>query len=456
MKKARAARPTPVTKEKALAVIAAILKRNQKMTALQKRVIDTVASELPEKFFDATTLSHWYGNVALLILRILAKDDKRLLSILNEVYKEIVYLMHADVFDKLKLIIKSEKPEYVSLAWINTVKKQLPVQSFYMQYRTDEGEIDWDFIVSRLGAEDKFIHREKPELRLKKVIEKLIAFLENEKPSYFNPVWIESKSYKDYKFITYNFSWNEFKEKLPEQWREYFVFIEHKIYTLEDVRNKLVSLLEKEQPVIFRPDWIRKKDFNMWLVLRNRLIGHYGDNAYPDWNIIISILPQKWQEKWKFRGVIESAKVPDLTHKNYSEIENLHKKYGDSVALFYFSSQQYLTVKEKDVLEDIVLELRVMAKNGNLIANDALITHLSALADRWIAQSKELAVWDRHLKKMENLIQQCVYKYEQGKYGEKKLFINYLEKSLKAGANNLKDARYVESFREGKTYSGKK
>jgi|GEM_PF-3894639 len=80
------------------------------------------------------------------------------------------------------------------------------------------------------------------------------------------------------------------------------------------ILNKLKKLLEDKSPIKFNPRWIELNKDNPELYNNIRL--NFRDkNKKVDWNIVISMLDKKWQERWGIQEQRKSVSLEDISNE---------------------------------------------------------------------------------------------------------------------------------------------
>lgn len=143
----------------------------------------------------------------------------------------------------------------------------------------------------------------EPEFSFELEVKKLAALLQTQDPRTFSPRWIQEQDAGLYRslrtMVTDEYGlpdWWQVISRLEPKWHRRVSWNESSA-PVKDLRHEvaaLQALLEREQPVAFTADWIRKKDNALYRRLV-RQVSRSGKTA--DWSRVIELLNEGWRGK---------------------------------------------------------------------------------------------------------------------------------------------------------------
>lgn len=147
----------------------------------------------------------------------------------------------------------------------------------------------------------------------------IVSILKEANPKSFNPGWIQLNLPQAVKAIEKAFhkkdsktiDWHNFKENLPDRWRDRFVIIKDYGRELPTIVKDMVRVFEIENPRQLYPSYIQSRFRKEYDVLRTRILATSTERKL-DWGMFLEALPKKWADRW-----MDADKFEEITGKRW-------------------------------------------------------------------------------------------------------------------------------------------
>lgn len=381
---------------------------------------------------NANNLRRWCDNIVSDEIEKYPLLQEKSKIIRNDVWKELRYFLDKSDFEYVLSRLKIEKSTKVTP---NYLYKNFP--PFYKKikryYKKLDGNIDWDFIGSKLNINIEY--ETIPDYgSMESIVQTPVSILEKENPQTLNIHWIRNNHYNLYTAIFQRFkdvergpiNWDKLKELLPEIWKNKF---EIRGFSIFDVSERFSAYVKDQDIKEVSPNTLIRFSKKDYILLQKKLPRDQMSNIR--WQVFVDLLPQEIAGRW-FKRRRANEVMPENQYRDEKELYSELKTLKDYFYLFYvpISSEE-----EKTKRSDLVERMRKLSIKGNIMAYEKLADHLFFMLQEKIENEPKLQNWKYATDDLNKLIRSCIYLHDPSK-GD---FFKYLNTSVYKKVRSLND-----------------
>lgn len=297
----------PITRETLDKSIHEVLdKEDLPIGDLENEIVEEVVNSFP-KTPTGLSFARWCKyTVNDLIKKIPADKYEDAHRVKITIGKEIRYILEKNQFDETAIIIKEQKPRWISPNWFFKNAKSF-FQVVNAGYRTKDGEVDWKFVADKLGISDCFKFPEEDDFieRSKECALQVLQLLEKNRPEKFSAIWIKKQDVnlvarmlnQPFRDEEGSVDWSSVISLLPEEWKDRWEA--QRSMSLERVAYDIKRLDKEYNPSKINQNWLVKHDASLVQYVTENIRNPKTDTV--DWERVVKLLPQSIKDKWSFR-----------------------------------------------------------------------------------------------------------------------------------------------------------
>lgn len=331
--------------------------------------------------------------------------------------------------ERLSEVLNESDAESLSSSDINTLDPQL--HSYFRRYiQREKGGIDWIRITREitpsLREKFKFPNEYDKLISASKRLNNLL--IEND-PESFSSRYIEKNESSLYTYIRLKvkrkngkIDWDGILDEVDPKFRDRFSYIESQglRISFETAVKDLNDILLENNPSSFSGADIARFDSLLYSYFRRNA---KKDGGGIDWKRVLSGVDLKFQERFRYPKKFEDE-YPTERYEDKKEVDDLLEGKKDRLLTFFGATSK----EDKKKRNEICLEMINLAKEGNALAEEKLMSYLEILEADWLEKEESFDVYKVNADLLRERTKRCIYLYqEKGAAG----FVWYLYTSLR-------------------------
>ena len=281
----------------------AVTERDITLDDARISIIQTILDNMPRPL-DRIYLPRWCHNFVRPYLAQFTDRMPECRDICEAVRKELLVILYGHTLSQLAACALNAKTR-INTNWIRRHYRPI-FRIITKQFRTSEGNVDWQFVADRIGISHIFSFTVFERRNLQTAIQQLTALLCSEKPEGFNGKWIRDRNPRLFEHLAVNYrtpenlpDWPRIIALLNPQWRVRWKYRQlARGKTLKLAMEALLALLDKMSPKEFGPRWVEVHAPYAYRFFRYHVRTPEGAI---NWQVLCDLLPNVWQQRWRYR-----------------------------------------------------------------------------------------------------------------------------------------------------------